>query len=830
MKSLILSPSRIIFPLFLTLLVRGQVKAQQSLQLAAGEQGIPYAFTIGAQGDDFKSPLRWTIKSGKLPPGLVLERGPNDGQETITGTPSAAQAMAYEFVIEVSDSSQPPRIGDQSFSLVIKASPIKIVLISKVPNLRIIPENSLGHQDEEPTGSPADPNKSQAPSQSAIHSQPSPSAPLETTTPSSDGGKLPTKPAKDQTASDEIPESQDAPQPNPEDSNLKPTGQTEKGNANKTQQAGGICNDTASKLCLVQPLVGTILIKGRGTPGKIISATVDESSVGESVKVGSDNNFSIPIKTPLKEFQSISVSAVDVKTEETESVGPFPVKPADTCSTSATNMFCLDQPNEGEKKVTGKLAIDPTSKKVAADTSVDEVIVNEIAQGPADVNLDNGTFSKAVNALSQYDTVEATEEVKSAHVATAGPVLVGPAADKVSGQSLYTLGMAGLDITSTTTSSPGQQYSVEFIAAGPISKGGRCASGTTGSSSDDKSAGCDKDALDSRLWAWFNPRIASVPSAATASLSSLTSASTALSGLGTQTLSSLTQSLEVRGGLDFALLKPRSAVLFGEGHKAALGVSLIFGGGGVTPFNAETGAQEFDLTSASSPTDFTAIQQQFFSNTQLQTSYRTLFTAICPKYNTATSASACGAPTNSKLAHVAFVLPSRSRFLRSYFGGLRLKTFYFGPDCSGANIRSADPTLRCKPKDVFPGTLDFTFGQDETVTAGRLHRFVLTLAANYPFPGAPWLRIFGAAYFGLSANQNSPTLALPPTQTFVNLTDPSVIVQPVAPLDQDYFRIGLGFDIIEAYKSITGTSKTPAANQSQTQGSSGGASANKSQR
>lgn len=66
--------------------------------------------------------------------------------------------------------------------------------------------------------------------------------------------------------------------------------------------------------------------------------------------------------------------------------------------------------------------------------------------------------------------------------------------------------------------------------------------------------------------------------------------------------------------------------------------------------------------------------------------------------------------------HIAFITPERDRFLRQYYGGLRFRSY----------TKDLDPVTNVNViQDVFPSMLDITFGQNEAVTGGRLHKFVL---------------------------------------------------------------------------------------------------------
>ena len=91
----------------------------------------------------------------------------------------------------------------------------------------------------------------------------------------------------------------------------------------------------------------------------------------------------------------------------------------------------------------------------------------------------------------------------------------------------------------------------------------------------------------------------------------------------------------------------------------------------------------------------------------------------------------------------------------------------------------------------------------------------MTITGSYPLPGTGGaLRIFGSYYLRLGANRNATTLILLPTSPAVALNDPSVVIQPTNQADQDYYRLGIGVDLISLIsKWYTAAQKSSTANQ-----------------
>ena len=81
-----------------------------SLQL--GTLNAPYAATLEAAYGT--TPYAWTIISGALPPGLML----NQSTGQISGTPTAVGL--FNFRVKVTDSSLPQEIMTKNFSIAVQ--------------------------------------------------------------------------------------------------------------------------------------------------------------------------------------------------------------------------------------------------------------------------------------------------------------------------------------------------------------------------------------------------------------------------------------------------------------------------------------------------------------------------------------------------------------------------------------------------------------------------------------------------------------------------------------------------------------------------------------
>lgn len=337
-------------------------------------------------------------------------------------------------------------------------------------------------------------------------------------------------------------------------------------------------------------------------------------------------------------------------------------------------------------------------------------------------------------------------------------------------------------MTGSSTSGPSQQYFVELDLVAPLQW---------------LPFGCSNNKTDfllRRCWVWLNPRIASVPTTTSTALTSFNSSSL-ITGIGSQTIGGISQSFEFQAGGEYYVFQPSKP--WGAGSSWTKGgVSLIFGVGALTPFNSISTAPEYGLNSN--------LAQQFTQNAALATQYPQLAGALCSGYGYMSSTNfTCPPPPSTKPTTVAFVFPNRSRFYRSFFGGFRLRFFFFKGTC-GNGEGSGD----CQVASIYPGTFDIRFGEDESVTGRHLVPLVTTLTGSQPIPGTKGaVRVFGSAYLRLKGNQNSPALVLVPTTSFLSLDNAQVAVQPIPRSDLDYSRLGLGVDLIALVRNFT---KPPA--------------------
>ena len=375
-----------------------------------------------------------------------------------------------------------------------------------------------------------------------------------------------------------------------------------------------------------------------------------------------------------------------------------------------------------------------------------------------------------------------------------------------------TRAVVGIDLSAPSATQIKQSYFVDFDLLAPLTLPGM-------------SKFKNEDPLENRLWLWFNPRITSLPQATNFSALSTIDETGSFFGAESSkgTLGDI-QGLDINGGFEFAIVKPRDGIPWWAEYantQARLAPSLIIGGGMSTPFSTSN----TDVISQSNPgicDAFSLINPNLPPPVPPPTvsTPKGLVCGNTGPTGTPANSSFIIAPDGSHKMFVDFFTPERSRFFRKYYGGVRLKTYFFSrlvhADCNPPSGRGSERGDCDGLYDIFPGVIDLTFGQDEAVTAGHLSTWLLRLEAVYPLPFYQGIHIFASAYTALKRNNLTQ-----PYNTYSILT-PAAGMQNdfntfrfgIQPLDRDYFRVGIGIDLIQVFKKASSggqPSKTAAA-------------------
>ncbi|MFL6465685.1 MAG: putative Ig domain-containing protein [Bryobacteraceae bacterium] len=292
--------------------------------------------------------------------------------------------------------------------------------------------------------------------------------------------------------------------------------------------------------------------------------------------------------------------------------------------------------------------------------------------------------------------------------------------------------------------------------------------------------------LDRHLWhtrwrLWGDVRIASTPQQISAPVSQF------VAGFPTQVgnlqVNQVAQTAEFQTGLEWVWrawdLDWRQSVTETSPDHRVRTLGFIVGGGATGPFNPVDTLQLFNTPPPTSP------QYGLFKS----------------RY-----------PTVGGSQYVGFVSPDRDRFYRQYQLGVKLSTY--------SNSKNDVGHKNLAPRIAAPATYTFTLGQDEAVTGGRFRGLVGRIEVFYPLPITgqandvyKFLYLFGTTSLRLTRANNETPLILQPAAG-VNGYDPGVAIV-TAPSNRDNYRIGIGVDFVNLFKTFVGCkgSITCAANQ-----------------
>jgi hypothetical protein len=287
------------------------------------------------------------------------------------------------------------------------------------------------------------------------------------------------------------------------------------------------------------------------------------------------------------------------------------------------------------------------------------------------------------------------------------------------------------------------------------------------------------------VWIWLNPRITSLPQTTSDLLTNVASSTPSFNSLAKANFNQVVQGLEVMGGTEWVLNTPGAGVPFGG---ASLSTSIFVSAGFITPFSTTTSnSTEFNLP----PTLTTTQINKVFNGAPPPN------LSICPSMQAPTAAVPC---TNV----VAYVPPDRTRFYYQYYTGIRLKTYFFsdGSDSEYGGLCAGRKDGDICP--IFPGITEIGVGQNSAVSGGELRGWVLRTDANYALPFMPSLHLFFSSWIHLGGHNVTTTpVILDNTSPPVALTALGVATVPVEASNRDYYRLGMGIDLVALIKKFS---------------------------
>jgi hypothetical protein len=250
---------------------------------------------------------------------------------------------------------------------------------------------------------------------------------------------------------------------------------------------------------------------------------------------------------------------------------------------------------------------------------------------------------------------------------------------------------------------------------------------------------------------WGNVKLASVPQQLTSKLQEFN-----LPGaVANLQVNEMAQSAEFRGGISARIAQGRSfALSFDKETLQKFSLHAVIGLGGSTPLNPRDTLEIFKVSN-----DAVA---RF--------------------------------PQAKGKELIGFTGPDRDRFYRQAFGGLEVRAHYFDKN----EVAS----------DRFPATFSLTYGFDEAVTRGQIRGGVFRADGFYPLPtkvGSQFYFFFSTLMKPTRARSSDPLLLEPaPGKTLSDVINNGVKVT-VPPIDRDYYRVGIGMDLIRLVQYIQET-------------------------
>lgn len=233
----------------------------------------------------------------------------------------------------------------------------------------------------------------------------------------------------------------------------------------------------------------------------------------------------------------------------------------------------------------------------------------------------------------------------------------------------------------------------------------------------------------------------------------------------------LVQSFDFLAGLEYRVFKSDFFPSLLPGIKQRIGVYFAGGGGAISPLTTKRESAQIFTVPSSDNGQFELFKERFGED------------AVKKKY-------------------IGFVFPERDRFLRQYYGGVRFKTYFFDDNYKVINS--------------FPAILDVMFGQNEAVTGGtfkndvtdlngkvtgKKRSWVLRLDGFYPLPvkKLSFLYLYGTALMKLGGGGVHITtpLFLDTAPGDVLVTSNDVFVAPNLQLNRDYYKIGVGINLLD---------------------------------
>lgn len=298
----------------------------------------------------------------------------------------------------------------------------------------------------------------------------------------------------------------------------------------------------------------------------------------------------------------------------------------------------------------------------------------------------------------------------------------------------------------------------------------------------------DNSELEGVLGVWYSVRLLSAPQAS--DTYNVTSVFTNPSGqLKSQTFPS------VGSAVDFDIGGQIHIQNINNGQTSFF---FIGGGGATTPAQANTLIEAFTVP-AYGTVECSTLRMRFMSQ--------------FANDNIGITGTDCLDNNNSakpvKVATLAFSNQDRSNFFGKYYAGFRILDRFpskaqapASPACTATSSSSGNTTANPCAR----GFVDFTLGQDSSITGGFLRHVIFKIDSIHPMPikNLEYLYLFGSISVRLAKNVDYSPLILTSVSasSLTDLPNISSVVLPLRQPDRDFYRIGAGISINQIFTAL----------------------------
>ena len=263
----------------------------------------------------------------------------------------------------------------------------------------------------------------------------------------------------------------------------------------------------------------------------------------------------------------------------------------------------------------------------------------------------------------------------------------------------------------------------------------------------------------------------------------------------TQSLQTVGSAVDLSLGLEYQI--PHRT------HSGQRTLGLIAGGGFVTPLQVNSVSASYVMP-AFGTVECTALQSRLSSALS-----NPIYAGI--KANTASTSTSCYSNTTTStptaVSTLVYAAPGQPNFFPKYFAGLSIVNRFAG----ATGLKVCDESNPCER-----GYVDFTLGQNASVSGGTLKHLVAGVDSIYPLPvpSLNFIYLFGSTsvrLHNLPPGQSPLILTASPTSgssTPPASPNPAVLVLPLTQPDRDFYRIGAGINLNDIFKSLKPKSAT----------------------